>query len=338
MTPPPSLGETADRLAKATRLEAVVGRPSTVWSHQRLQRDLPGIAGAVDALQGRLPADATAPGDEPLFIFSAGWRSGSTLLQRLVASSGRYFIWGEPYHQTDVIRRLAESLIPFGTGWPPDEYVHSEPRQDRTGSGSGTGADDEATVGLSSRWIANYYPPVSALLDAHRAFLRELLAPPPPHQDVAWGLKEVRLSAEYGVYLRLLFPRSRFLFLVRDPRDAYLSYRERPTWFERWPRSQIRTPYAYGQVWRRLAESFLVYGDRLGATLIRYEDLVQGGEALDQLEVAIGAPVDRSVLGERVDGAGASGRGGASGLELRMLDRATQSVACRLGYQEERAA
>lgn len=319
----PKLSETADRLAQASGLEPIVGRPSTIWRHQKLQRRLPDLATAVTAVGTRLGDETEPPTDDPLFIFSAGWRSGSTLLQRLVVSTGSYFIWGEPYHQTDVIRRLAESLIPFGTGWPPPEYVYDG----RRNGDNGSGAD------LSAQWIANFYPPVDRLVDAHREFLRRLLAPPPGESRPHWGLKEVRLSAEYALYLRLLFPRSRLLFLVRDPHAAYRSYRERPTWFERWPRSQVRTPYAYGQVWRRLAQSFLDYREPLDAMLIRYEDLVSGGETVEQLERLLGAPVDRSVLVDRVGSTGGEDRSGPSTLELRMLDRATQPVGVQLGYE-----
>jgi sulfotransferase family protein len=319
-----SLTQTADRLAQVSGLDTMVGRPSTIWRHQKLRRGLPDLATAVTALGTRLGDDPEPADDEPLFIFAAGWRSGSTLLQRLVVSTGSYFIWGEPYHQTDVIRRLAESLIPFGTGWPPSQYVYESGRPN---------GDESHNEDLSSQWIANFYPPVDRLVDAHREFLRRLLAPPPEQSERSWGLKEVRLSAEYALYLRLLFPRARFLFLVRDPHAAYRSYRERPTWFERWPRSQVRTPYAYGQVWRRLAESFLDYREALEAPLIRYEDLVAGGEAIDELEALLGAPVDRSVLVDRVGSTSGGDRSGPSALELRMLDRATQPVAARLGYE-----
>jgi hypothetical protein len=304
----------ADRIAAATGAEAVVGRPSTAWSAWQLRRALPGVPEAVASLGRRADADCSAPADTPLFILSAGWRSGSTLLQRLVNSTERYFIWGEPYHRTDLVRRLAESLIPFATGWPPPEYVHAQ-----TGDGD-----------RHDGWIANLYPALPRLLDSHRALLRELLAPPPERAGREWGFKEVRLSADYAVYLHLLFPGARFVFLIRDPRTAYRSYRTRPAWFERWPGTQVRTPHAYGRLWRRLAESFLAHQRGLGALVLRYEDLVAGGEAVDRLERALGAEVDRSVLAQRVAGVE---RGGApSRLELSILDRATRPVAARLGY------
>src|SRR5262245_48832244 len=52
--------------------------------------------------------------EKPIFILSAGWRSGSTLVQRCVMSGGEAMIWGEPYGPfglfdalADPIRRLA---------------------------------------------------------------------------------------------------------------------------------------------------------------------------------------------------------------------------------------
>ena len=314
----PGLGEIADRVAQATRLETVVGRPSVLWAHQRLQRNIPGVAAGASAVQDRVPADQPAPDDEPLFIFSAGWRSGSTLLQRLVVSADRHFIWGEPYHQSDVIRRLAESLVPFATGWPRQAAIYA--------AADGEGGE------LHDQWIANLYPPVSQVVGAHRALLRELLAPPRAQAGLSWGFKEVRLSAEYAVYLRLLFPRAKFLFLTRDPHDAYSSYRQRPHWFERWPQAQVRTPRTYGQMWRRLAQSFIEYEHPLGAVLIRYEDLIDGGDAVNRLDALLGAPVDRSVLVNRIAGSSRVRAGGPTALELNMLDRATRPTARRLGY------
>lgn len=322
MRDPPTVENAPDPSARASRAETMVGRPSTRYSRQRLQRSQFGIAAAVGAVENRLGHQGPVPGDEPLFIFSAGSRSGSTLLQRLVVSAHRHFIWAEPYHRTDSVCRLAESLIPFKNGWPPAEYV---PRADGESSG---------VVDLSHQWIANFHPPVSRLIDAHRAFVRELFAPPPAKAELRWGLSEVSLSAEYGLYLRLLFPGARFLFLVRDPHAAYRSYTDHPTWFERWPRSQIRTPYAYGRLWRRLAESFVAYEQILDAMLIRYEDLVPDSAAIDKLDELIGAPVDRSALCQGIEcqESQVASHRSLSPLEVTMLDRATHPLASRFGY------
>jgi ABC-type multidrug transport system fused ATPase/permease subunit len=323
---PAGLGHAADVIARQTGIEALIGRPTIVKNQLKTLRNVPQLDTAIAAVKDRLDPELPGPDDEPLFVFSAGWRSGSTLLQRLIVSADTYFLWGEPYHQCDLVRRLAESLLPFGNGWPPPEYLH------------GTDATkDYRGEKLSAEWIANLYPSVSTLVDAHRQALRTYLAPPAERPDIGWGMKEVRLAGEYGLYLRLLFPRARFIFLVRDPRSAYRSYRERPTWFERWPRSQVRTPYAFGQLWRRLADSFLEYREPLDATLVRYEELVEGSEAIERLEQVLGAPVDRSVLVNRLGGTGGRNGSEPSSLELRMLDRATQPTAQRLGYSAARS-
>jgi energy-coupling factor transporter ATP-binding protein EcfA2 len=319
-----SLRQSADDIARVTSLDALIGRPTVLEKQARLLlSDLPALPEAIAAVQSRLGPDAPTPDDEPLFVFSAGWRSGSTLLQRLVVSSDRYLLWGEPYHSCDLVRRLAESLLPFASGWPPREYLYDWISASTDGD-------------LPSHFIANLYPPVPALVEAHRQALRSFLAPPPDHPDVGWGMKEVRLSGEHALYLRMLFPKAKFIFLVRNPVDAYSSYRERPRWFDRWPREQIRTPHAYGRMWSRLAESFLDYGDEVDAAIVRYEDLVAGGESLTRLEQVLGGPVDRSVLSSaRVGGSRRSDLTRLPAVEARMLAHATRTVAPRFGYAVE---
>jgi hypothetical protein len=308
--------DAADTLARVTRLETVAGRPSVIRNHRTMLRSMPTLDAAVAAVAARLDGDRDAPADEPLFVFSAGWRSGSTFLQRLVLSAGTHFVWGEPYHHSDLVRRLAESLVPFGNDWPPANYLYEA-------------AGDE----LSATWIANLYPPVSTVVAAHRAALATYLAPPPGQPaGIGWGMKEVRLSGEYAGYLRLLFPGAKFIFLVRNPADAYASYRERPRWFERWPHAQVRTPRAYGRMWSRLAVSFLDHEAALGATFVRYEDLVADHDAIDRIERLLGAPVDRAVLSDRIGSTRRGDHAGLTALEARMLGRETDAVGTRLGY------
>lgn len=313
-----TIRRSADEIAHATSLDALLGRPTVLEKQARLLLGgVPELPEAVAAVQSRLGPDAPAPDDEPLFVLSAGWRSGSTLLQRLIVSAGTHLLWGEPYHSCDLVRRLAESLLPFANDWPPREYLYDTVAASADGD-------------LSAGWIANLFPPVRALVDSHRAALRTFLAPPPDQPTVGWGMKEVRLSGEHALYLRMLFPRAKFVFLVRNPVDAYASYRSRPRWFDRWPREQVRTPHAYGRMWSRLAESFLAHGETVGAAILRYEDLAAGGEAVDRLEQVLGAEVDRSVLGARVGSS--RNDDDLPVVERRMLAHATRDVAPGLGY------
>ena len=268
----------------------------------------------IAAVAARLE-DAESPPDEPLFLLSAGWRSGSTLVQRLVNSRGSWFLWGEPYSRADLVPRLADSLRPVTDVWPrEDDLLHA------------------ADAAIEDRWTANLHPGLDTLLDSHRDLLRTLCGPPPgTPAGSGWGFKEVRLASEHALYLHLLFPRAKFVFLVRDPLDAYASYKAWRSWYVRWPEEQVRTAWGYGGLWSRLAGGFLADADAVGGIVIRYEDLVPGGSAIAALEGLLGAAVDEGVLGSRISG---SDRDPASlsSLERAIVERRTAPVARRLGY------
>jgi hypothetical protein len=255
------------------------------------------------------------PDDEPLFLLSAGWRSGSTLVQRLVNSGAAYFLWGEPYSRADLVPRLADSLRPITDAWPrPDDVLLAH-----------EGA-------LEDRWTANLHPGLETLLESHRALFRTLCAAPPGSPaGSGWGFKEVRLAADHAHYLDLLFPRARFVFLVRDPLDAYASYKTWRSWYLRWPEDQVRTAWSYGGLWSDLAGGFLAEAAAVGGIVIRYEDLVPGGAAIAALEGLLGVRVDEEVLANRISGSDCA-PARLTGLERRMIERRTAPVARRLGY------
>jgi len=304
------------KLAAASGLDALVGpleprraqRKELAWAGEPLSEVLGQIAQRCD---GDLPE----AGDQPLFIFSAGWRSGSTLLQRLVNSSGEYVIWGEPYARADFVRHLADSLRPISPWWPNEEDV--------VAAADGSGAAD--------RWTANLHPRVPALVEAHRDFFRTLFAVPGAEAP-AWGFKEVRLGGDEALYLKFLFPRCKILFLVRDPAEAYASYKVWRSWYRSWPEEQVRTPAAYGRLWAELARSFEARRERLGAFLVRYEDLYAESPAVAELEDYLGAPVDRSVLSRRIRGSSRRPKE-LSRIELRRLRRGLAGAERELGYE-----
>ncbi|HEX5446610.1 MAG TPA: sulfotransferase [Pirellulales bacterium] len=197
----------------------------------------PAIASGIESIRRRWPAVLSPSAEEPIFVLAAGWRSGSTLLQRLLMP--RAFLWGEPFGHAGLIEDLARPLAAFGGAWPPDAYFYG---------GQPAGA-------LAERFIANLYPDPQSLLDAHLAYFERLLIEPARHaansqsltQPTRWGLKEVRLSADHAAYLKWLFPRAKLLFLIRNPWDAYRSYAARgQQWFVRWP-DQPLTPKTLAQ-------------------------------------------------------------------------------------------
>lgn len=229
-----------------------------------------------------------APQDEPIFIFSAGWRSGSTLLQRLISSDEKLLLWGEPYDRCNLVQQLSESLCCFNGSWPPQEYFLDEKRR--------------ADIGNS--WIANLYPEQSTLLAAHRAFFDTLFAQPAKNEGATrWGMKEVRFGLQEALYLKLLYPRARFLYLHRDLTSAYLSYKSfRPemTWYSRWPKQKAFTPYAFARHRARLLREFKQAQQLAGGVLIDYAQLVPESPVFATIEEYTGVKCDQSVLPNKV--------------------------------------
>jgi Sulfotransferase family len=262
-------------------------------------------------------AVAGVAAERPIFIFGAGWRCGSTWLQRLVMSSGEALIWGEPFDRSCIVQTMSSQLVPFGQGWPSDDWFVG---------GKPTGL-------LADQWIANLYPPVPILLEAHRSLFRELFEAPARERGmVRWGFKEIRLTIAHARYLRLLFPAAKFVFLVRNPFDAYESYRGPwEPWFERWPDRLTVTARQFGRMWARLAQDFVDHHATVEGLLLRYEDLLSDSTAMealsDYLELALepGAAA-RPIRGNPHD------KEAVPGIERRLLTGQVRELSRRLGY------
>ncbi len=222
----------------------------------------------------------------PIFILAAGWRSGSTLLQRLVCSSGEALIWGEPYGRMGMIPALTRSTMALREDWPS----------------AGSFPSERVLGSLSETWIANMYPEPEALKRSAFVQLEALLAEPARARGFQrWGLKEVRLQRMDANYLAWLYPKARFLFLVRNPWDAWASCKG-AEWMIRWPDQKVTSAAQYAAHWRRLTESFLGWPDERGM-LIRYEDLVKPSFDLEQIrEHCALSSVDASVRDQRIRG------------------------------------
>ncbi len=115
------------------------------------------LADAIQCLSVRWADVAkSAPTDSPVFVLAAGWRSGSTLLQRMLMPE--WFVWGEPYGHAGLLQNLADPLRCITEDWPePHFFLNAENRET-----------------VTDRFVANLYPSTAALLDAHRAYLETL--------------------------------------------------------------------------------------------------------------------------------------------------------------------
>ena len=222
----------------------------------------------------------------PIFVLAAGWRSGSTLLQRLVCSSGEALIWGEPYGRSGLVPAMTRATITLRSNWPAEESM----------------APMEGLEGLSEGWIANLYPPPTAMVQGFAAMMDAWLAEPARDRGFArFGMKEVRLQAMDAGFLEWLYPDARFLFLVRNPWDAWSSCKG-ATWFVQWPNRKVSSAPEFAALWKAIVASFTRWPTD-NALLVRYEDLRQPSFDLEQirahcqLERLDSAPRDKVIRG-----------------------------------------
>jgi hypothetical protein len=276
------------------------------------------IAAGLAALTRRWPQVQSGSAEEPVFVLSAGWRSGSTLVQRALMS--QCLIWGEPLGQAGLIERLADPLRTVSDRWPEPHFVYRGQRIDT----------------LQEKFVANLYPPPQHWLAAHLAWFDALFAQPARAAGKPrWGLKEVRLSADHAAYLRWLYPRAKFIFLIRNPYAAFRSFAARRDqgwrWYHRWPSHPV-TPELFGRHWRELTESFLAAGEALGGFVVQYEDLKTGG--WEELREYVGFELSDTAMRSNPPDGGPPPLAALTAADLEPLRAEVEPLAAELGYEE----
>lgn len=259
--------------------------------------------------------------DNPIFILSSIWRSGSTLLQRLLMSDPALLIWGEPFGQRDPVRQMTDMYLPFTDTYPtPRHFISERAAQD--------------TFSLTESWVANLYPSVDDLQRSHRAFLDTLLSVPAREQGFTrWGLKEVRLDAHHGAYLQRLYPGARLIFLIRNPYAAFASYIARAGWYERFPDRPVFDALTFAQQWRRVTQTYLDEGPRLGAFTLKFEDMVSQPDLLTSLREFTRTSIDSSVLAVQRRGRDEIEPARMHAKERRIFEQELGELAATLGYR-----
>ena len=303
---------------------ALKGTPEALKLHQQSLQQHPNIMTGLEQIQS-VNSDGALDNDQeqPIFLLSAGWRSGSTLVQRLIMSDPRVLIWGEPFDECGMIQKLAETLTAFRPGWPPEDYFYDFHNVD-------------SAQELSTEWIANLFPGLGELRRAHRKMFDSLFAETAKHTGASlWGIKEVRMDIEHAFYLRWLYPKAKFVLLYRNPLNAYQSYsRYGRSWYDTWPDKPVFTPMAFGRHWQQILQGFIKESERLGGLLVCYEELVQGGEQLDRLENYLGIQINHKLLEKKVGSSElSSGKACVSRLEKWLLRRSVSPLAEELGYE-----
>lgn len=306
----------------ALLLEAFRGTRAARNEHSRSLNSPGTIESGLALLRERWPDLQSPDQTSPVFIFSAGWRSGSTFLQRWVMTGKEILVWGEPYCLAGLIPSLSGQLKAFTQSWPEDKFF---------------AASHDRAEDLTKTWVANLYPSLSDFMNAHIGYFEKLFIKPAlaAGKDL-WGLKEVRLGVEHACYLQWLFPNARFLFLYRNPYHAYGSYRKWRNWYRTWPDEPVFTAARFGAIWKELAADFLQNHHKTGGLLLQYEEL-RTQATKSRLEDYLGYRLaDASSLG-RVSGTGAYNRAQGSAhwipkVEAFLLKRQVEPVSLQLGY------
>jgi hypothetical protein len=260
-----------------------------------------------------------------VFVLSAGWRSGSTALQRLIISGGSAYIWGEPYPTSRLLPRLQRIAVEVGViDGQPDRVLH--------------GGDLSAETWDS--WVATTNPPADAVMAGIRAMLQETYWGPLRETGfTSWGTKEVVATPEQIRLLRQVFPDAHFVCVVRDPTTAYRSFRRfvvsgvttRPgsSTRLRW----VKGPVGYAENWVRMARAFRGFEDDPRFHLFRHEDISGDPGFADLLGGLLDMRLSATAWATRVGGIGQSAPGALERAELAVLARLCRAEAAHWEYR-----
>jgi hypothetical protein len=306
-----------------TTFESIFGNLDAWDLHRSFLHSMPTVHKSIEYIENRWKFDDEDDEHRPIFIFSAGWRSGSTLLQRLVNSGSNLLIWGEPYSYSDYIRKMADALKIFSNNRPPDSFFIDYFLNQSQNVG-----------GITEQWTACLYPNPSDLRTAHRMFFLTLFAEPAKKLGFEnWGLKEVRLDFQYAIYLQWLFPQAKLLFLYRNPYEAYRSYKTFSRWYDKWPNEPVFTPKKFGTIWHNLLSGYIKHFRSVDGMLIKYEDLISDHFKFDDLNRHLNCQIDDRIIAQKITGRSGKKATNLTFLERRILSQMVEPLAEKLGYR-----
>lgn len=194
--------------------------------------------------------------EQPIFLFASGWRTGSTLVQRVVSSHKDILIWGENHGLIPVLQEARQTVMGL------QEYgsKHLENYQKQGGRA----------------WMAMMNPPLREFDEGLRRLLETYYREPARELGKSrWGFKEVRHTLSVAEFLCQLYPAARVLLLLRHPADCLASARAtRVPPFKQGILAEVGGPRGFLETWTRIASSFARPG-RIPNLTLRYEELVE---------------------------------------------------------------
>lgn len=199
-------------------------------------------------------APVLEPAGSPVFILGGGGRTGSTLVQRLLISTGEIMIWGE---HAGVLLDGVQRIVSGMREWIDREGARHLERFRQHGWNA---------------WIPNVNPSHDAFVAGARAALLEALAVPAAQMGYRrWGFKEIRYNGAAVELLKILFPDATIIVILRHPGDALRSIKV-AAWYEKDFGAQ---PEAFLAAWAATSSTLVASASKFDGVLVsRYEDLV----------------------------------------------------------------
>ncbi|MBL7002511.1 MAG: sulfotransferase [Gammaproteobacteria bacterium] len=277
------------------------------------------IVDTISVIKKRWPNCISTSNEAPVFIFASGFRSGSTMLQRSLFN--HCFMWGEPYGNSGLLDHLIAPLLHLSAAWPIDNFFYDS---------------NSAYKNLTDKWVANLYPEPKHLIKATQSYLEQLLKSAAIEAgQTNWGFKEVRYNAEHALFLNFIYPKAKFLFLYRNPYDAYRSYREHSvSWYLRFNDKYIDTPQKFAAHWVETTQSFFQFKDELNAKVLRYEDIINPAFNWDEINQYLGFTIDMQAIKTKVKNKFEKNKLSEDDLnnELKQLEKTVSPLASKLNY------
>lgn len=195
---------------------------------------------------------------DPIFILAPTWRCGSTYVQRVLNAARDSHtgeppvIWGE---SGGLVARFAEGIGAL------EGQLKIGGRKER-----------EAFFAKNQRnaWTAAMSPPRDLVVKVLGEALSRIYA----HANWRWGFKEIRYGERETKLLLEMFPKAKFVFVVRDIREAIRSYLTLG-WDKGTPYGLPKgTPEVMAKAWRQHVPFFINFSRQHPRTAIltRQED------------------------------------------------------------------
>jgi Sulfotransferase family len=260
--------------------------------------------------------------ESPIFLLSTGWRSGSTLLQRILVTDPSVLLWGEPLGEMALISGIATMLVRLPSLPQPEDFY---------------AANNAVFSSLATSWIATLCPSGVDFRASLRALVTRWLAYPARQRGFhRWGFKEVRMGAAEATLLHWLYPRAKFVLLSRNPFDCYRSLSHSGWHHLYYRRPDIRIDSAAGLArhWNRIALSWSELPSDFPAFRIKYEDLIGGGFDFRELESWLGVKLDEHIALPVIVGSTARRRR-LSFCQRRIILREAAAGMYKMGYSEQ---